>query len=40
MPSESNFFSNTDDKDIIKINNTIFISSNNSKVKQFEINKR
>ena len=39
-PSESNFFSNTDDKDIIKINNTIFISSNNSKVKQFKFNKR
>jgi hypothetical protein len=36
-PFQSGFFSNDDDKDILNINNMIFISSNNSSIKQYQI---
>ncbi len=36
-PYQSGFFSNNDDKDLIKIKNQIFISSNNAFIKQFKI---
>jgi len=36
-PHQSNFFVNTDDKDIVLIKNTVIITSNNSKTKLFKL---
>jgi hypothetical protein len=36
-PNYSGFFSNTDDKDLIKLGDLIIISSNNAKLKRFRL---